>query len=412
MKIALVTQVFWPETIFINDLVDELHNQGHSLKVLTGKPNYPGGDVFDGYVADGIQEEFSHSNVRVFRIPIKPRKQGRAFQLLSNYFSYCWNGIRYFPSSVRGESYDVVLAMGLSPITSVIPAIFLKRRLKTPLVIWVQDLWPESAVATGFVKNKGLVYLIGLLVRAIYLSADLILVQSKAFVNPVGLYADRKKIRYYGNSCKELPSGGEEHLPSHLGGILQEYFCVTFAGNLGTAQALDTAVAAAKKYRHNDSFRLLLVGSGSALEGIKAELVKLKLTNVILPGRLAPECMPELFRKSQALLVSLTGAELFTHTVPSKVQAYLSAGRPILASLNGEGARIVVESGAGLASPAGDSGELAKNFDTIYQMSIQERRRMGEAGKVYFLKHFEVKKQAARLVKLLEQQFGITGDAG
>ncbi|MNL15008.1 hypothetical protein D3C87_1359710 [compost metagenome] len=89
--------------------------------------------------------------------------------------------------------------------------------------------------------------------------------------------------------------------------------------------------------------------------------------------------------------------------MPAKIQTYLSAGRPILASIDGEGARVVEEAGAGLVSPAEDAEQLARNIEKLHGMSGDSRAFMGERGRAYFLEHFELEKQAARLVELLQQ---------
>ncbi|MFW7343396.1 glycosyltransferase family 4 protein [Pollutimonas sp. H1-120] len=405
MKIALVTQYFWPESFSINDLAKTLVEQGHTVEVFTGKPNYPEGKIFPGYDADDCAQENYGPDIKINRIPLRPRGSGGAKNLLLNYLSFVFNGLRYFPNQIKGKDFDVIFVFTLSPITSVIPAIYLKWRLKKHLAIWVLDLWPESLRATGFIQNKYILAAVGWLVRAIYSATDTILVQSQAFVPSVSRYADASKVIYYSNSYKDAPlSVGPTKIPPDIIDMLESHFCLVFAGNLGTAQAVETLMSAADSLRHLPDFRLILVGSGSMSGWLQQQKQERGLDNVILAGRYPAEEMPQFFSRAQALLVSLKRAEIFAHTVPAKVQSYLAAGRPIIASLDGEGARVVQDSGAGLVCAAEDVSGLIRCIENLYNMPASDREAMGQAGRNYFLENFEMGKQASRLVDILQRR--------
>lgn len=406
MKIALVTQYFWPESFSINDLAKTLVEQGHTVEVFTGKPNYPEGKVFQGYDAAGCSQESYGPGIKVHRVPLRPRGAGGAKNLLFNYLSFVFNGLRYFPRQFQGKDFDVIFVFTLSPITSVIPAIYLKWKLKKHLAIWVLDLWPESLQATGFIRNKTILAAVGLMVRAIYGATDTILVQSRAFVKAVSRYADSSKIIYYPNSYKDTssPTAGPTQIPSDLLQILENHFCLVFTGNLGTAQAVETLVAAAERLQHLADFRLVLVGSGSMSGWLQQQKQDRALDNVILAGRYPAEEMPQFFQRAQALVVSLKRAEIFAQTVPAKIQSYLAAGRPIIAALDGEGAQVVQEAGAGLACAAEDVDGLVRCTEALYNMAPTGRDALGQAGRRYFLENFEMGKQASRLADILQRR--------
>ncbi|MBN7822719.1 glycosyltransferase family 4 protein, partial [Bowmanella yangjiangensis] len=267
---------------------------------------------------------------------------------------------------------------------------------------WVQDLWPESLAATGFIRNPRVLKAVGWMVKAIYRCCDLLLVQSQAFVEPVARYAERQKIIYYPNSI-DVQYSRVVGIPEDLIETLDNHFCVTFAGNLGTAQALETLVQAAVHLRDDPDIRLVLVGSGSRLPWLQAQKQAHGLDNLILPGRFPMEAMPSIFERSSALLVSLNAEPIFAQTIPSKIQAYLAAGRPIVAALDGEGARVVHEAKAGLASPAGQVLPLVANIRSMFALSAEARAAMGGSGQAYFTEHFEMQMQTRRLTELLEQ---------
>lgn len=403
MKVLVVSQYFWPENFIINDIVRTLDEQGHEVVVATGKPNYPDGKVFDGYRAAGTQREHYLGCIEVLRVPLWPRGQGGAKNLILNYLSFLLSGLLCLPWMLRGREFDAILVFAPSPITQAIPAILLKWLKKAKLALWVQDLWPESLAATGFVRNTHVLRVVGWMVRAIYRQCDTLLVQSRAFVEPVAKYVDREKIQYYPNSMDVSRPKTAVPVPSELLELLDQYFCLVFAGNLGTAQALDTLVQAAVHLRDEPCIRLVLVGSGSRLAWLKSQQQALGLDNLVLPGRFPMESMPQIFERASALLVSLNDEPVFAQTIPSKIQAYLAAGRPIIACMNGEGAQVVCEARAGIASPAEQVAPLVATIRSMMALDNAEREAMGAAGRDYFDRNFEMASQVKNLVKILEE---------
>ena len=183
MRILLFSQYFWPESFRINDVAKTLCEQGHQVDVVTGKPNYPIGKIFDGIKLLGYQLDI-YKNIIIHRIPLIPRGNGR-IRLALNYVSFIISGVLFSPWLLRTKKFDVIFVYGVSPILQAIPAIFLGWLKGIPVVLWVQDLWPESLSATGYIKNKIVIKLVRHVVRFIYRHVDLLLVQSQAFIDPV-----------------------------------------------------------------------------------------------------------------------------------------------------------------------------------------------------------------------------------
>lgn len=406
LKIAVITQYFHPESFIINDIVRELAQQGHHVEVFTGKPNYPGGKVYDGFSEKGYVEDVFADGVAVHRAPLRPRHAGGAKNLALNYLSFVFNGIRYFSRQARRSKFDVYFVFAMSPITAAIPAIAMKAVHRAPLFIWIQDLWPESLEATGFVKNKFILRVVGMFVRAIYAAADVLLVQSQAFVEPVSHYARNDKIQYYPNSyLTDDSSSSAPQLPDSLTSVLRENFCVVFAGNMGTAQALPTIVDAALRLQNSGSTAcIVMVGAGSSAAWLAEQKAALGLDNLVLAGAFPKSAMAELFELSSALLVTLKKEEIFSYTIPSKVQAYLAAGRPIIGSLDGEGARVIAAAHAGMTCSAGDGQALAESIAEMQNLSVEQRQQLGNNGKAYYFEHFELKAQCKKLIELFEKQ--------
>jgi glycosyltransferase involved in cell wall biosynthesis len=389
MKILVVSQYFWPEGFRINDLVRSLNERGIEVDVLTGKPNYPEGRIYEGYKAFGCMTE-SWCGANVFRVPLYPRGENNAIKLAINYLSFIIFGIFFGPWLLRKQKYDVVFVYGLSPILLAIPAVLIAWLTRKKLIVWVQDLWPQSLAATGYIKSNFLLRCVEVVVRWIYRHTDLLLVQSRAFEGAVSALAPGKTVVYYPNSV-DSSFANMTNLNNKQPAIeaLETGFPVVFAGNIGAAQAVECIVEAASLLQDVPEIRFVIFGTGSKWDWLNDQITQKGLTNIHLAGRFPIEAMPGYLQKAGALLVSLTKEPIFALTVPNKIQAYMASGRPIIASLNGEGARLVRESGSGLSAPAEDPGALAKAILTLYRMPEQERRQIGENGRAYYRAHFE-----------------------
>jgi glycosyltransferase involved in cell wall biosynthesis len=403
VNVLIVTQYFWPESFRINEIALSLREEGAEVVVLTGKPNYPDGAVFSGYTAGGCVEE-TWEGLPVLRVPMLPRGTGSAVGLVLNYLSYAASGSVCGPWMLRGRQVDVILVYGISPILQGIAAIVLKVFKRAPVLLWVQDLWPQSLEATGFVRNRRILAAVGLVVRMIYRFSDVLLVQSPAFAKPVAEMSRPEKIRYHPNPGERALDSPAPSVSDCLGPVYfeRDVFNVVFAGNLGTAQSVETIVAAADLLRDDPGIRFVLVGSGSRADWIRTEVVRLGLDNVELPGRFPPEAMPAILAGASVLLVTLSASAIFSLTVPSKVQAYLAAGKPILAALDGEGARVVAEAAAGVGVPAEDAAALASAVRQLRALPADVLVEMGRSGRAYYEAHFAPAMLARRMIAHFE----------
>ncbi len=407
MRALILSQYYWPEGFCINDVARTLSKKGIEVEVLTGKPNYPRGEAFEWYRAWGCQQE-THHGISIHRIPLLARGQA-GWRLALNYLSFVISGVLFAPWLLRGKKFDVIFVYAPSPILQAIPAIFLGWMKGCPVVLWVQDLWPESLSATGYVRNRVVLKLVERVVRYIYRHTDLLLVQSRAFEAPVRALAADTPIQYYPNSVDDaftIPAKGK--LPEVAG--LGDGFSVMFAGNIGAAQAVDVIVEAASLLREYRDIHFVVLGDGSSRAWMLNEVQKRGLNNFHLPGRFPVETMPGFMQKASVLLVTLADQPIFAATVPNKVQAYMAAGRPIIACLNGEGARLVVEAGAGLATPAEDAKALADTILRLYQLSPAERETMGNNGRKYYQEHFNHDRLIDQLVVILQDAARIGKD--
>ena len=398
LRVLIISQYFWPETFRINEVVQALQDEGCEVLVLTGKPNYPKGDIFRGYSWWSMASE-QYKGITVFRVPIIPRGSNCAICIAFNYLSFVLSATFLGPWLLRGLSFDSILVFAPSPILQAIPAIFLARLKKASLVTWIQDLWPESLRETGYVRSKRVLKLVSWVVRWIYRNNNLLLVPSQAFIAPVQDMSRGVPVFYHpnpGDFSFAQPQKTED-CPIEFGGG----FNVVFAGNLGTLQALDTILDSAEILRTEPEIAIYLIGDGSQVDWVKLEIFRRNLTNVRLMGRFILDDMPSIMSRASALLVSLIGGQIMSKTVPSKIQAYLASGRPIIASLDGEGARIIAEAGAGLISSAEDAKGLAQNILCLRNMSERQREVMSNNALAYYAANYEPRFLSNRLKDLL-----------
>jgi len=389
LSVLIVTQYFWPETFRINDLAVALRERGHSVTVLTGMPNYPHGRIFSGYGPLSPASEDFHG-VAVKRVPLIPRFAGKGWQLAINYLSFALSASALAPLRCR-ERIDVIFVFEPSPVTVGLPAIALKAGSGAPILFWVQDLWPESLSATGAVRSLPMLRWVEKLVRYIYRRCDRILVQSEAFIPRItGLGVSLDKVAYFPNWAESVykPVEVAESAPERA--ALPEGFRVMFAGNIGAAQSFETILTAAAALKPYPEIQWVVLGDGHQRHWVEREVERRDLNDCVrLLGHHPAERMPTYFALADALLVTLRDDPAFSLTIPSKIQSYQACGRPIVAALNGEGARMIEQSGCGLTCPAGDAGGLAEAVMELFRMPRQERERMGARGRAYFLEHFE-----------------------
>ena len=388
MRVTIVSQYFWPEQFRVNDLAVGLRERGHQVTVLTGQPSYPRRDVFPRRRRPGREW---YEGVQVVRVPLASRGGGERWRLALNYLTFAASasvfGVPQLPPS------DVVLVFQISPVTMVLPALVLRQIRGTPVVLWVQDLWPHTLRATGAVRSERVYSLLEKAVGAAYRRCGRVLGQSEDFLpllRAAGVPADQ--LAY-------LPNWAEDHyrpLPPdpqvrREAGI-PEGFVAMIAGNLGVAQTLETVVDAAERLRDlpgGADVHWAILGDGQRAGWLADEVSRRGLGDrVHLLGRRPPERMPELLAHADVAVTTLRRDPVWTLTIPSRVQSFLACGRPVVAAADGTTARVVAAAG-GLAVPAQDAAALAGAIASVRMLTQAERAAMGNAAREYYVTHYE-----------------------
>ena len=396
MKVLLVTQYFKPENLPVNFIADSLVKNGYKLDVLTGKPNYPKGKFFKGFgFFSKIKQSFQ--NYDVYRVPIFPRGvKFRTLGLVLNYTSFVFSASILGPLLLRKKKYDIIFVYANSPLTKAIPAIVLGKIKKIPVILWVQDLWPESFMATGYKLPVTLEGLLNKIVSWIYDNVDLILGQSEAFVKKIKEEhpLNDRKVDYLPNTINSIFSPSliiKTELTSHMDPF-KDTFNILFTGNIGEAQSIETVILAANelKTRNLDNINFIIVGGGSKLQESKDRAYEMNLENIHFLGSFPLEEMPSFINFSDVLLLTLKDELTFNLTVPNKLQSYLASGKPILASLNGEAADLIIKSNSGFVVKSQDYKDLADKAIYMSGMKNNDLEELGVNGFEYFDKNFSI----------------------
>ncbi len=400
MKILIVSQYFFPENFRINDFAFSMRRKGHEVTVLTGLPNYPKGRLFGHF---RLFQKHEVNGVDIYRVPLIPRFKSSGFQLAINYLSFLFSGLIFGPILLSKRKYDVIFTTNYSPATVGIIGVILSKIKRAKMVLWVQDLWPESLKATGAIESKAILRIIATMVRWIYKHSHNILIQSKAFQSPIiNLGIPNQKIHYFPNWAEDLYSPNDLANDRKIEDLIpKEKFIVMFAGNLGKAQSLETIIRAAKITQ--DRIHWVILGDGRERSRMEEDITSLGIENISLLGAFPMDYMPYFFKLSDVLLVTLRKDPIFSATIPGKIQSYMLSSKPIIAALDGEGARVIRESNCGFVVDSGDYEGLAKSADSLSLMDQSDLNEMGKNGFEYYRENFDRDNLIRRFESLLEE---------
>ena len=408
MKVCIFTNHFYPEDFKVNDVAFELVKRGFDVTVLTAIPDYPKGSFFEGYSLMKRRKE-DVNGVHVIRLPIIPRGKGGAIRLVLNYFSYffCLSIFTFF-HSFRNK-YDRIFVHLTSPFFIGVCAKKISKRQKIPMIFWTLDLWPESLISAGGISNPLIIKPQIKMVRKVYDQCSKILIGSKGFEKSICEKGDFKdKLVYFPNWAEDV----KEEIPSvfDIKSIKpfddNDSFIILFTGNLGEAQKLDAVIEAADFVRENSKIKFVFVGDGRRKKHLE-NLVKEKglSETVFFLERYPINAMPVFMKNASVLLFSLKDEPCFNLTVPSKVQFYMSQGKPILAMINGDGADLVHEAECGMTVAAGKSKELSEVIRKLSAMENEELSILGMNGLTYYKRNFDKELRMNQIVSLLKDNY-------
>lgn len=397
MRILFVCQHYWPEQFQTTDICEELTRRGHEVTALVGIPNYPTGIVPEEYL-DGANREQERGGVRIVRAEEVPRGPGVA-GLARNYWSYMRGADRRLRDLSGG--YDVIFAYQISPVLMAEPAVRAKRRFGAPVLLYCADIWPDAVRA---MLPDGLGFLMPA-VRSvstrIYRGADRVATNSRAYVDCFERVHGIDRAR-----CRYVPQYADDsYLGMDLSAAPSAKARFMVMGNIGRLQYMRVLMEAVDLLKGRDDFELHVVGTGSAMGELESFVSERGLDgHVTFHGRHPVEEMPSFYRMADACVLTLhvPGAPWISSTLPSRLQGYMAAGKPVIAAIDGSAAEVIAESGCGASVPGTDSAGLARLMADF----IENRggySGCGERGRAYFRDNFTRGRYMDEIESLLEE---------
>lgn len=405
MRVAMFSHWYDPEgqaASVPGMIARALRDRGHDVHVVTGFPIYPTGIVFPGYKVRPYHREVL-DGVTVHRSAIYPSHDTGALHRAANYLSYAFSGA--INGVMRLPSVDVAFVYS-SPATAAIPGMALRALRGVPYVVQIQDMWPQTVTSSGFleeVRAKRAERVLNRFCDAVYKSASTIAVTSpgmRRLVEERGV--DPQKIEFVPNWADEkyfAPARVTRDLLEEFGPFRP--FTAMYAGNFGEMQALHNVIEAAGILREHKEIGFMLMGGGVTEERLRHRIAELGLDNVRFVPSQPFVRMSDMLALGDVQLISLKDVPMMRSTLPSKIQANLSSGRPIIGAVAGDAASAITLSGAGFVSAPEDPVALAGAVRRMSHLSAPEREAMGVRARDYYLEHYSERVVGDHLSQLL-----------
>jgi colanic acid biosynthesis glycosyl transferase WcaI len=396
-RVLLLTQWFDPEPTFKGMVfARELVAKGYEVEVITGFPNYPGGKLYPGYKIKLLQRECIEG-VNISRVPLYPSHDGSAIKRILNYISFAISVIIY--GIFVAKKADIMYAYH-PPLTTGVAAVIIRFFRRIPVVYDIQDMWPDTLRATGMVSNEKVLGIVSYVCQWVYKHVDKIIVLSPGFKK---LLIERgispKKVDVIYNWCDE------NSLNSPVSDVPAEFpstdkFTILFAGTMGKAQSLDGVIAAAEIVQSQQpNINFVFVGGGIEVARLKETVENSQINNVTFIPKVPMDRVGAMLKQADVLLVHLKNDPLFEITIPSKIQAYLAVGKPVLIGVMGDAADIVKQANCGLVATPENPQSIADAAMLLAKSSPDELKLMGQRGKDFYDKTMSTKVGVASFAK-------------
>ena len=401
MKILLLTQWFDPEPTFKGlAFAKELKRQGHEVQVLTGFPNYPGGKIYDGYKLRLYQRE-EIEGISILRVALYPNHDSSALKRILNYISFAFMAMLF--GIFATKKADVIYAYH-PPLTVGVAAVFIKLFCRTPIVYDIQDMWPDTLKATGMLNNNKILNIIGLVCKLVYRFVDHIVVLCPGFKKLlIERNVPKEKISVIYNWCDEQGLTQAEPAKLEYRQFMQNKFNIVFAGNMGKAQALDIILEVAKNLQDFPDIQFVFVGGGTETDRLKQRSINEGIPNAIFIPRMPMAEVGGVLELSNLLLVHLKKDPLFEITVPSKTQAYMAMGKPILMAVAGDAAELVQKAQCGCIAISEDAASIQQAILEIYQLPASEQQKMGVNARNFYIQELSLESGVKQFVSIFEK---------
>ncbi|MBE6877993.1 MAG: glycosyltransferase family 4 protein [Ruminococcaceae bacterium] len=401
-RILIISQHFWPENFRISDIAQGFAENDIEVDVLCGIPNYPNGNIPEGYgFFKNLKQNYKGVNVhRCWEIT---RKGNSSIRIFLNYISY-----PFFASfkilSFLGQKYDAVFCYETSPVYMIFPAIVYSKLKKVPLTTYVLDLWPENLYSVLPIQNRFLQKVCEVTSHWHYKKSDRLIAMSPSLKDKLMEVTGKssENIAVIPQYCEKFYE--QEIADKALCEKYKDYFKIVYAGNISPAQNLEVAVDSAVLLKENgiNDVKFIIVGDGMSRKDIESYASEKHVADYFdFLGSKSVTDMPVYHTLADCLFAPLAKSDLIGLTIPAKVTSYMAGRRPVITCIDGEGSMVIEKANAGLTGESGNSKQLFENIKTLYNMSPEDRKQLGENAFSYHLSHHERNKVLVQLMNFI-----------
>jgi glycosyltransferase involved in cell wall biosynthesis len=402
LRVTFLTHYFPPEVgpaqTRLHELAKRLIAAGETVTVVTGFPNYPAGEIFPGYRGKRFMED-TYDGIRVLRTWVYATRRRGFIGRLLNYFSFPIFSLL----AVRKLGPTDIIYVQSPPLFTGLAALWFSRLKRAPYIFNVSDIWPQSAVELGMLRNRFAIRLAEMLERHIYRRATRITVATPGILERLAVRGvPREKIFLLTNGVDTAAynvSSPDRDLAKRLG--LDGHKVFMYAGLHGLAQGLDVILEAAKLTRNPDVL-YVFVGDGADKPALVAKAEAEGISNVRFLPIQPTSTLPAVLNLAYATVIPLRRLDLFKAALPSKLFDSMAASRPIVAPLWGEAAALVEAAACGLVVEPEDARGVQEAVEKL-AADPALAQRLGEQGRRYVVEHFNRDDIAKRLIELLEE---------
>ena len=376
-----------------------LKSKNLDIEILTGKPNYPGGKIYESYKKNPDSFKSFH-NCKVYRVPILSRGSGSNTRLVFNYLSFLISSIFYGIFYLRKKEFDYIFTFGTSPLTVALTSITLSKFCKSKTILWVLDLWPEIIFDLGIFKSKYLKKFLSRVIVFIFNKTDIILAQSETYVRLIkAKIKDKDKVSFF----PSWPEIQEENI--RLDSLLptkidNNYLNIFFTGSVGDAQNYKSFLEIINKTKHL-KIKWYIIGGGRRFN----ELIKIKslynLFNLELTDHISLSEIYYYQKKADIFFISLKSGEALSGTIPGKFSTYLKFKKPILGLISGETKKLINEFGVGLAFEPSEIYNLIDQLKKLYELKKNGNLNTTFQNYDKLLERFNYEKNLEKFYKIL-----------
>jgi lipopolysaccharide/colanic/teichoic acid biosynthesis glycosyltransferase len=398
MRVLFVTQYFPPETgaapARASHFARALARAGHQVRVVTGMPNHPSGEVLPAYARVRRASERTEG-IEVERVWLHATPRKTPLTRLWNHLTFAGSAL---VPAIAGPRADLVLA-SMPPLFLGVTAWLAATRHRAPLVLDCRDDWPAVAVALGEMRPGFSARVLEALARFLQRRAVRVLAVTPGMLRAFG------EAGLDGSRLVLATNGSDTDLFRAAPAVAREAggrpLTVLYAGTHGLIHGMEALLDAAERLRDRRDLRFLLVGDGVAKPALVRRAQEAGLVQVEFRGSVPPERLVEEIHAADLCVATTRDHPLCGETIPVKIFDYLACGRPVVAAVRGDAARLVGESGGGVVVPPEDGAALAAALAGLADDPAR-CRALGAAGPPFVEAHFSRRAIGARLVALVE----------